>query len=69
MKKRVKIDVTSNKQAAAVFTGSMVAWCDHADVQVTCSPHDDDVSVQVRGVQRGGGKMGVEHLHGHASDA
>ena len=58
MKKRVKIDVTSNKQAAAVFTGSMVAWCDHADVQVTCSPHDDDVSVQVRGCAEGRGEDG-----------
>jgi hypothetical protein len=46
MKKRVKLDVATNRQAAAAFTGSMVAWCDHPDVQVTCSPHDDDVSVQ-----------------------
>ena len=55
MKKRVKVDVTTNKQAAAAFTGNMVAWCDHPDVQVTCSPHDDDVSVQVSGWSRGVG--------------
>ena len=46
MKKRVKLDVATNRQAAAAFTGNMVAWCDHPDVQVTCSPHEDDVSVQ-----------------------
>jgi len=64
MKKRVKIDVTSNKQAAAVFTGSMVAWCDHADVQVTCSPHDDDVSVQdVLVKHRVGDAPGVTVFH------
>jgi hypothetical protein len=34
MKKRVKVDVATNRQAAAAFTGSMVAWCDHPDVQV-----------------------------------
>lgn len=64
MKKRVKLDVASNRQAAQSFTGNMVAWCDHPDVQVTCSPHDDDVSVQdVLVKHRVGDAPGVTTFH------
>jgi hypothetical protein len=64
MKKRVKLDVAANRQAAHTFTGSMVAWCDHPDVQVSCSPHDDDVSVQdVLVKHRVGDAPGVTTFH------
>jgi hypothetical protein len=64
MKKRVRLDVGSNRQAAAVFTGNMLAWCDHPDVQVSCSPHDDDVSVQdVLVKHRVGDAPGVTTFH------
>jgi hypothetical protein len=64
MKKRIKLDVATNKQAAAAFTGNMVAWSDHPDVQVTCSPHDDDVSVQdVLVKHRVGDAPGVTTFH------
>ena len=64
MKKRVKLDVSANRLAAAAFTGNMVAWCDHPDVQVSCSPHDDDVSVQdVLVKHRVGDAPGVTTFH------